>query len=681
MAAVACAMLAVAPAESAQVRSLGALHRDGQTFLTWTCPPGVGWIYHIYRSSSAIQSSADLAAATRLGFVSDSSWCDRRLSRLSGSFHGYVVDSGAVPLDSTRGLFVWTADAVAPAWYAVTPQSVGQGENTTVTPGGNSLVAPVEEIPALPRPVHQRRMIGQYGLPADVYTLWTGDRATPFAPAMANRPSVPYDCSLRRSGIRGSLLFAAHVRGGSFYLAQLGTGVPDEWVLTMDDYLPTPEANTFWFGYHEDYELLGGNVTPPTTGVVADYTTRRTAFTLEWALRTFPIDRSRVYVTGGSMGGIAGVFLAMWRPDLIAAVMADVPLFDFSFMSDPNPSSFNEGGRDRRACDRLWGRVATGLLMEDGTPVYERLNAGAMARSLEARHVPPIIAFNGRRDSTVGWAEKIHFYRAMRESRAGGTFFWDSRGHGATAGAWFPMEKFAYVSRFRTNLSFPALSNCSADSDPGDGHAAVGDSIGTINGFLEWDPRLVDEPGVWRVRMTLRDLSTLWGTTVRAPDSLTVDVTPRRLQRYVVTPVQPWRVIRLDDGVVVQTGMVAADALGLVTIPAVKVYRSGSVLEVGQLPDAGIGAGSAPDARPRIESLPSPLQNACTLAIEWPHAGDARVTVLDIAGRRVRTIFRGQILNARQELPLDPAGLPGGAYFLHAAQGSATAVRRFVVMR
>jgi poly(3-hydroxybutyrate) depolymerase len=82
---------------------------------------------------------------------------------------------------------------------------------------------------------------------------------------------------------------------------------------------------------------------------VADYTTRRVAFTLEWARRTFPIDTSRVYVTGGSMGGIAGVFLSMWRPDLIAAVMVTVPLFDFSFTSDPNPSSFNEGGRDRVA--------------------------------------------------------------------------------------------------------------------------------------------------------------------------------------------------------------------------------------------------------------------------------------------------------------------------------------------
>jgi hypothetical protein len=334
-------------------------------------------------------------------------------------------------------------------------------------------------------------------------------------------------------------MFHAHVRGGSFYLADAGSGKPGEWQLTMDDFTRTPEANTFWFGYHEGYDIEETVDQPvPVAGWVEDYTARRMIYTLEWARRNFPVDTSRVYVMGASMGAMAGVFLAMWRPDLIAATMVNVPLFDFSFESDPNPPcQFNAGGGQRVTCDRLWGEVGTDLRMGDGTRVYDRLNCGALAAGLESRFVPPIIAFNGRNDMTTGWAEKIPFYRAMNVHRAGGTFFWDTRNHTntATGAAWGPLMDYSYVYRFRSNLSFPALSNCSANGNPGDGYGADGDSIGTINGFVEWDAPLADSLARWKDRLRLRDLPTRWGPVVRAPDSVTVDVTPRRLQRFHVT--------------------------------------------------------------------------------------------------------------------------------------------------
>ena len=36
-------LLPAPSAWGAQVAALAALHHDGQTFLTWTCPPGAGW--------------------------------------------------------------------------------------------------------------------------------------------------------------------------------------------------------------------------------------------------------------------------------------------------------------------------------------------------------------------------------------------------------------------------------------------------------------------------------------------------------------------------------------------------------------------------------------------------------------------------------------------------------------
>jgi poly(3-hydroxybutyrate) depolymerase len=682
------ALLLAGPAEATQISGLGAVHHDGQTFLTWTSPPGPGWTYRIYRSVSAIESGADLAAAERVGVETDSSWCDRRLSSLSGTVYGFCVDSLAAPLDATQGLFVWTPGSVGPAWYAVTCQAPGYEEDVSVAPGGNALADPVFEVPSLPRPVFQRTLIGPWGAPADVYTLWTSSRETPSFPAMCNRPGEPYDCSIHRGAPGGGLMFHAHVRGGSFYLADAGSGMGGEWQITMDDFIRTPQANTFWFGYHEGYDIEWAvNQPPPLHGAVQDYTARRTIFTLEWARRNFPVDTSRVYVMGASMGGIAGIFLAMWRPDLIAATMVNVPLFDFSFESDPNPlCQFNSGGQQREACDHLWGEVGTGLMMADGTPVYDRLNAGVLAAGLESRFVPPIFAFSGRNDVTIGWAEKIPFYQAMNQHRGGGAFFWDTRDHvnTGTAGAWWPVQDGRYVYRFRTDLSFPALSNCSADGDPGNGEAANGDSVGTINGFMEWDPEIVDDDGDWQVRLKLRDLPTLWGV-VSTPESVTVDVTPRRLQRFVVSPQGSYGfvVTRSSDGAAIQIGVAAADGQGVLTIPGVKVYRSGSVLRIGTPLIVGVDR-EGPDMRealPRIGPLPCPVRGACAMTLDWPGAGERSVELFDLAGRRVRTLFRGRVERGREVERLDPQGLEAGVFVIRARQGEAVAVRRFVLLR
>ena len=99
--------------------------------------------------------------------------------------------------------------------------------------------------------------------------------------------------------------------------------------------------------------------------------------------------------------------------------------------------------------------------------------------------MPPIIAINGKRDNVVGWAEKLGFYAAMREHRHGGTFYWDSNDHYSrlVLGNWGPIVNPAALYRFRSDVSYPAFTNCELDSDPGDGTFASGDSIGHT--FLE----------------------------------------------------------------------------------------------------------------------------------------------------------------------------------------------------
>src|SRR5262249_55671896 len=129
--------------------------------------------------------------------------------------------------------------------------------------------------------------------------------------------------------------------------------------------------------------------------------------------------------------------------------------------------------------------------------------------------------------------------------------------------------------------SWPAFSHCSADGVIGDGTAASGDSLGTLNGYMEWDPAVTDTPNAWGVKLSTRALTTQWGP-LAAPESLRVDVTPRRTQQFRPSPgtVVQGSARRLSDGAIVQRDSVVAAALGLVTLPQVRVQRTGTVLAV-----------------------------------------------------------------------------------------------------
>jgi hypothetical protein len=244
------------------------------------------------------------------------------------------------------------------------------------------------------------------------------------------------------------------------------------------------------------------------------------------------------------------------------------------------------------------------------------------------------------------------------------------------------MQDYRYVYRFRTDLSFPALSNGSADSDPGDGDPAAGDSIGTINGFVEWDPGIVDKPDEWQVRLRLRDLTTLWGV-VAAPDSATVDVTPRRLQRFdpAGAPTRGTST-RTSDAAVVQSGVVGPTRSGSSRFRGWKVLpdrgRARTGTAVGGRRRRGVRAARQRAAADRPASLP--LRSAWALEIEWPGAGDASVEILDVGGAPVRSAFAGRVERGWKATRLDPAGwrrdlfrarAPGRGGGGHALRGAA----------
>ncbi len=667
-----------------QAQGLQALHRFGQTFLTWNPPPGTGWSYRVYRSSQPITTRADLASATLLWVLGDSSALDRRLSVGLGASQGYAVDSVAGPLNPAKGLYVVTPTANGSAWYAVTSQHAGATEDRSVTPGSNALASAVTEVVDAPRPVYQRH-ITRNARTSDVYTLWSSTVDTPGFPAMATRNGMAFDCAVSPStGPQpGALLIRPHSRGGTFLDCTGGTSVPGEWVLAVDDPLPNGE-NTFWFGYHPSYDVLSNSNPPPTSGPVVDYTFRRIRYTLDWAMGKFPLDPARVYAFGYSMGGIGATQLALWLPGRIAALVAVVNKFDFSYLNEPDPTCwFNTGATLRTTVDRMWGTVPTSLPSTENVPTFEWLDMGTLVARAGTTTVPPMLVLNGKRDNVTGWAEKVKFYERMRTSRRGGVFLWSPEDHYRTGGGyWWKMVDVARLHRFRIDRSFPALSNCDLDSNPGNGTFASGDSIGTINAYVEWDTSLVDLPDQWRVTLRLRDLLTK-DSVMPAPESCLVDVTPDRLQRFrpVIGSPVPYRVARLSDGAILATGSEWPDTLGRVTFPAVRVMRTGTELAIGPGSGALLDAPLALDQR-RLELAvrENPVRGRSTLLLRGAGAEQAPVELFDVAGRLLRRWPAGTkpMGASARELALPP--LRPGVYLARAEWAGVRLVRRVVVL-
>jgi pimeloyl-ACP methyl ester carboxylesterase len=320
----------------------------------------------------------------------------------------------------------------------------------------------------------------------------------------------------------------------------------------------------------------------PTTGTIIDYTNRRALHTIRWARATFDLDTTRVYAFGFSLGGTYSLQLAFLHPELISAAMASTGKVDYSFQSEPVLNAgYNPSGQYRPIVNRLWGTVASNLPSSLGLPMYTLMNDDALAARTVGRGAAFMINFSGRHDETVGWAEKLGFFDAMRRYHQGHVDYWDNRDH---SGFVYPGGMASnldprWLYRFRSTLSWPAFSNCSADDAPGDGTVASGDTLGTINGTMDWDPAVSDSAARWAVTLKTRTIPTLWGTRP-APESLTVDVTPRRVQRFTAAPGTSvtWSAVRISDNATVQQGSVTVDPDGLVTVPQVRTYRTGTRL-------------------------------------------------------------------------------------------------------
>jgi hypothetical protein len=127
-----------------------------------------------------------------------------------------------------------------------------------------------------------------------------------------------------------------------------------------------------------------------------------------------------------------------------------------------------------------------------------------------------------------------------------------------------------------------------------------------------WDTtNIVDTPNRWEITLRLQSLTNTTGT-ILPPASVLVDVTPRRLQQLHPVPSQPFVFYNLDaSSNVVQSAVVVADELGLVTVVDFQITAGGNRLVLA----------------PENVAPVTPTTQTLDLLLTWPGASYERFGV------------------------------------------------------
>ena len=118
------------------------------------------------------------------------------------------------------------------------------------------------------------------------------------------------------------------------------------------------------------------------------------------------------------------------------------------------------------------------------------------------------------------------------------------------------ITKYYPATKFARNVSYPAFGRSSIDSKLGGGSKEDGDREGGINLGFAWKD-VIDEQGKWSVTVS----------NELCQDTMTVDVTPRRGQKFKLQPGAKCQWTTSTGA----SGTVTADAWGLVTAPGVVI--------------------------------------------------------------------------------------------------------------
>jgi hypothetical protein len=538
--------LPAAPADGpVEVTGVRAVHRHGQTFVTWTDvaegEAGAAYRYTVYRHTEPITAS-NLAQAEI---------CGRGIPNNSAKLYGSafnakdridpakpyaVIEEGGKPLLAWSGLAVHTARKPGKAYYAVAAtdiQGAARGKIGATKEAVDEKPAPIQAIKLYDSKerkgpyVANTSVTGKKGLPLHV-TLH-GSQST--GGGAGEYGDYYLFFGTREMGFRDGL-------PGVFSVEEHRGKDGNRLLLRVRDAVEHPNGRameTYWFGYscvpqwadHADPRFY-------------PFTEARLLWTVEWVVKKYGADPERITVGGSSSGAVGSMNVGFRHPEVFAAAFPAV-------------------GRVRKvpaiSLDKPLAKGAA-LFMADGKTAYLDRADGPKFAAEHSGDLPFLGWACGRNDGYATWQEHIDMVKAMTEAKHGFAFAWNNGGHGEGGRAMQSIDKYYPPGKFARDSSYPAFGNSSLDDKMGTGDPKDGDLEGGINLGFDWK-EVKDEEQKWSARLS----------NALAKQEMTADVTPRRCQKFKPKPGE--KLTWTDSAG--NTGAVVADANGLVTVKAVRI--------------------------------------------------------------------------------------------------------------
>jgi len=606
-------LFAGAALSAEQAASLKTWHRAGQTFITWkevktpldkdsiSCKDlkklrsemdkAAKVRYRIYRSTEPIETVDGLKPIAEV----------RPLTCWNAEFHGiypkphhmarrYAVKDGGDPAAPGTGIYVHNPAEEGKAFYAVTI-SVGGTENKALG-DGNRTRQPLEEQKGQGEPVFQREVTKEgfhYVKGAArlrYYVRWE-------APPNCAVESKPYDylVAIPPKEIKPRYVgLHLHCWGGSLEGGYAWWGDAEKGALLVSS---NQIPYDWWTGYHELYWQGRAKRKKEIwqKGVVHPYSTTRMLSFLDWVATKWEVDLTKTFVVGNSMGGSGSLMFAIRHPERLA--------YCRSWVGVHIPA---RTPRFKGSYEGVYGKVDWGVKFADGTPVWDYYSDAWYLRRYPKKEIGFLSFSNGKDDGAIGWPQAVEFLKALQETKRPHLFMWGMSGHGQRVSLPRNLSQRVMAIETRTDLTLPAFMGCSLDSDPGTATKKPADQIakekaeadewnkakkkprkkvdvfdgdpsGQINLYLYWETDdLVDSEEAWEMTV---------GLIAKAPkDECTVDVTPRRRQKFKPEPGAKLKWTNKAGGREVQSGEATVDENGLFTLDKVKVTKGKNRISV-----------------------------------------------------------------------------------------------------
>ncbi|MBA3649106.1 MAG: T9SS type A sorting domain-containing protein [Chitinophagales bacterium] len=699
-------------AQAAKVTNLVTTYRNGQTFAVWKIITGYTGFYYVYRSTSPI-TNANIDNATYLGRTpydfSFNYYLDLSFKNIQSAPSRYLVinNNPTQKLDATQGLFVATCGQNKTYYYAVTSDNANGNEDRTITPGANATTNGVAESIAPIKGILQiagTPLINEPSLLYDAYVVFGGNVTTTYTPTMTNEGCLDFNYGIvkdKKAANPNGITFFYYGGGGNAYTNCNDEVIDGMWKLSLEDDIPnfnwdaTNGENTKWIGYNENFDVYtAGPSTPwPTTGTDHLYALSRIKWTYDWLVATFPteIDFTKVYGQGSSEGTTGALLFAYNFPDLVAAVSVTVAKVNGHFLYDDNPScKWNLNGTTRKKQNIFIGDYIHNLptdypkLKGSGNyKMYDMMDFNVLLKDQQKTSLPIVTMVSGKNDDVTCWDEKIPYYETVNNNQSGGFYFWDLRSHNSGS-EMIPDQSTATFLRYRTDLSYPAFSNCSADGYPGDTINPNppyydGDSIGTKYGTLDWiDTSIHETKTSWQGIIYSHQFKLKNGQMFpfNLPQTSTTDITLRRLQKF--KNVANNTKICMDNyknGKIIQTKSITySTSTGLITFKGVKInqgagdlikiYECGSSSRENFSTDAGLPTAA-------IEKVyPNPTTGQMQLYFSTQNEENVSIVVKNILGQSVLQMNEGVMAEGDHTISFNLSSFASNMYIveLHAGK-------------